>query len=267
MPVNVWHCGAWCSSRVLNSRSLLRVAPPANARLYHETKIRRQEEDTTSREVESIPWSELTIGVPSEVLPGERRVAMTPSNVALLLKKGFKRVLIEHGAGVESGFSSQEYREAGATMANARNVWTESNIVLKVRPPRLTAANPASSFDMPRFVHNVNNFVEGFRPGSTIISFIYPMQERSQPLLDVLQKKRITSIAMDMIPRISRAQAFDALSSMANIAGYKAVLEASNYFGRFFTGQTTAAGKIPPCKVLVIGAGVAGLSAIATVSI
>lgn len=192
---------------------------------------------------------------------------MTPSNVSLLLKAGFKRVLVEHGAGIESGFSSEQYQTAGATMVNARNVWTESNIVLKVRPPRLTTFNAKSFNEAPVLIRNVNNFVEGFRPGSTLISLLYPLQERSQPLIKVLKERRINALAMDMIPRISRAQAFDVLSSMANVAGYKAVLEASNYFGRFLTGQTTAAGRIPPCKVLVIGCGVAGLSAIATVSL
>jgi NAD(P) transhydrogenase len=216
--------------------------------------------------VETRPYSELTVGVPTEVLPGERRVAMTPQNVALLLKKGFKRVLIEHGAGYEAQFPVHAYEAAGATMANSRNVWTESDIVLKVRPPRLATSSPASLNDAPRLTSDSNSFVDGFRPGSTIISLMYPNQERSKPLVETLESKGVSSFAMDMIPRISRAQTFDVLSSMANIAGYKAVLEASNHFGRFMTGQTTAAGKIPPCKVLVIGAGVAGLSAIATVS-
>ena len=222
-------------------------------------------EPVIDRPVEAIPYSELTIGVPTEVLPGERRVAMTPKNVSLLLKQGFKRILIEHGAGFESQFSAHEYEEAGAIMVNSRNVWTESDIVLKVRPPRLAAGNPPSANEAPRFTSTVNHFVDGFKPGKTIISFLYPILDRSKPLIDTMQEKGFTSLAMDMIPRISRAQSFDALSSMANIAGYKAVLEASNHFGRFLTGQTTAAGKIPPCKVLVIGAGVAGLSAIATV--
>ena len=229
------------------------------------SRCQEQSKPDVKRSVEAIPYSELTIGVPTEVLGGERRVAMTPKNVALLLKKGFKRILIEHGAGFESQFPAHEYEAAGAIMINSRNVWTESDIVLKVRPPRLSGGNPPSANEAPRFTSTVNNFVDGFRPGKTIISFLYPMLDRSKPLIDVMQQKGITSLAMDMIPRISRAQTFDALSSMANIAGYKAVLEASNHFGRFLTGQTTAAGKIPPCKVLVIGAGVAGLSAIATV--
>ena len=192
---------------------------------------------------------------------------MTPKNAELLLKKGFKRVLIEHGAGFGAQFSPHEYEAAGATMTNSRNVWTDSDIILKVRPPRLTGGNPTTAQEAPTFTSTANNFVDGFRRGKTIISFLYPSIDKSKPLIDVMRDKGFTSFAMDMVPRISRAQTFDALSSMANIAGYKAVLEASNHFGRFMTGQTTAAGKIPPCKVLVIGAGVAGLSAIATVGI
>ncbi|KAI9748868.1 MAG: hypothetical protein M4579_007087 [Chaenotheca gracillima] len=256
-----------------------RLAPPSvvslsrsHKRPYQSSRRWRQEqqhvtpepEPTPENNVKAVPYSELTIGVPTEVFPGERRVAMTPQNVALLLKKGFKRVLIEHGAGFEAQFPIHQYEAAGATMANSRNVWTDSDIVLKVRPPRLTAANPTSVNEAPRFTSSVNNFVNGFKPGATIISFLYPNLDRSKPVVDMMASKGLTSFAMDMIPRISRAQTFDALSSMANIAGYKAVLEASNHFGRFLTGQTTAAGKIPPCKVLVIGAGVAGLSAIAT---
>lgn len=260
-------CGAW---QPRNGPRLLLAAVTAGSRrnLHFQctpTWFQEQPKTDIERPVEAIPYSELTIGVPTEVFVGERRVAMTPKNVSLLLKKGFKRVLIEHGAGFESQFPAHEYQAAGAVLANSRNVWTESDIILKVRPPRLTAGNPPSANEAPRFTSNVNSFVDGFRPGKTIISFLYPMLDRSKPLLDVMQEKGFTSLAMDMIPRISRAQTFDALSSMANIAGYKAVLEASNHFGRFLTGQTTAAGKIPPCKVLVIGAGVAGLSAIATV--
>ena len=255
-----------CRNALNPSASILCLTVVRRIHLYP-TARRSQEKPSLDikRPVEAIPYSDLTIGVPTEVLGGERRVAMTPKNVSLLLKKGFKRILIEHGAGFESQFPAHEYEEAGAIMVNSRNVWTESDIVLKVRPPRLTAGNPPSANEAPRFTSTVNNFVDGFRPGKTIISFLYPMLDRSKPLIDTMQQKGYTSFAMDMIPRISRAQSFDALSSMANIAGYKAVLEASNHFGRFLTGQTTAAGKIPPCKVLVIGAGVAGLSAIATV--
>jgi NAD(P) transhydrogenase len=174
-------------------------------------------------------------------------VAITPQNVQLLLKKGFSRVLIERGAGVEAQFTDEAYEQAGAKTVDRRSVFSEADILLKVR---------ALSIDGP------NSEVDEIREGATVISFLYPVQNR--PVVDRLSSRKATAFAMDMVPRISRAQVFDALSSMANIAGYKAILEASNHFGRFLTGQVTAAGKIPPCKVLVIGAGVAGLSAIAT---
>jgi NAD(P) transhydrogenase len=161
-----------------------------------------------------------------------------------LLKKGFSRVLVERGGGAEAEYTDELYEQMGATVVDRQTVWSESNILLKVRPPDLESEVPA------------------IREGAAMISFIQPAQNRA--LVEALAARRVTALAMDMIPRISRAQAFDALSSMANIAGYKAVLEASNEFGRFLTGQVTAAGKIPPAKVLVIGAGVAGLSAITT---
>jgi NAD(P) transhydrogenase len=169
------------------------------------------------------------------------------------LKKGFKEVLVEHGAGFQAEFPAHDYEEAGATLVNASRVWTDSNIVLKIRPPRLRSTTLSP-----------NNFIEGFREGGVIISMLQPNLDRNKPIIDAYARKGLSSFAMDMIPRITRAQSFDVLSSMANIAGYKAVLEAANHFGRYLTGQTTAAGKVPPCKVLVIGAGVAGLSAIAT---
>ncbi|KAL3431942.1 NAD(P) transhydrogenase beta subunit-domain-containing protein [Aspergillus tetrazonus] len=198
-------------------------------------------------QVPVVPYSSLTVGVPREIYPNERRVAITPQNVALLLKKGFVRVLVERGAGDGAQLLDQAYEKAGATLVDQATVWSESNIVLKVRGPQLNGPF---------------NEAEALKPGSTIISFLYPAQNRQ--LVDKLAARGANSFAMDMIPRISRAQVFDALSSMANIAGYKAVLEASNHFGRFLTGQVTAAGKIPPSKVLVVGAGVAGLSAIAS---
>ncbi|SMR61283.1 unnamed protein product [Zymoseptoria tritici ST99CH_3D1] len=204
-------------------------------------------------EVKAIPYSELTIGVPLEVRTGEKRVAITPQNAALLLKKGFKAVLVEHGAGFQAQFPAHDYEAAGATLVNASRVWYDSNIVLKVRPPRLRSTTLSP-----------NNFIQGFREGGVLISILQPNIDKNKKIVDVMAEKKLTSFAMDMIPRITRAQSFDVLSSMANIAGYKAVLEASNHFGRYLTGQTTAAGKVPPCKVLVIGAGVAGLSAIAT---
>ncbi|PQE13892.1 hypothetical protein CJF30_00006687 [Rutstroemia sp. NJR-2017a BBW] len=188
------------------------------------------------------PYSNLTVGIARETFPNERRVAVTPQNAALLLKKGFARVLVERGAGAEAQFTDEAYESAGATLVNQKNVWTESDILLKVRAP--TAEGP-------------NNEVDALKSNGTIISFLYPAQNKN--VVQKLADKGVTSFAMDMIPRISRAQVFDALSSMANIAGYKAVLEASNHYGRFLTGQVTAAG-----KVLVIGGGVAGLSAIGT---
>ena len=192
----------------------------------------------------STPYSELTVGVPKEVYPGERRVAVTPINVALLLKKGYSKVIVERGAGTSAEFLDDAYTKAGATLVGSpEEVWSASDVVLKVRGPS-------------------ESEVDSIRGNQTIISFLQPAQNKE--LVQKIAAKGATIFAMDMIPRISRAQVFDALSSMANIAGYKAVLEASNIFGRFLTGQVTAAGKIPPCKVLVIGAGVAGLSAIAT---
>ncbi|KAB8205356.1 putative nicotinamide nucleotide transhydrogenase [Aspergillus parasiticus] len=191
-----------------------------------------------------VPYSSLTVGIPRETYPNERRVAITPQNVALLLKKGFSRVLIERGAGEAAELLDPAYEQAGATLVDRATVWSQSNIILKVRGPQ-----PGDE-------------IEALQQGSTIISFLYPAQNKQ--LVDQLASRRVTAFAMDMVPRISRAQTFDALSSMANIAGYKAILEASNQFGRFLTGQVTAAGKIPPSKVLVIGAGVAGLSAIAS---
>ncbi|KAG5927963.1 hypothetical protein E4U42_001500 [Claviceps africana] len=190
------------------------------------------------------PYRELTVGVPKEVIAGERRVALTPANVALLLKKGLGKVLVQSSAGSQAGFLDGAYEEAGATMVqSSRTVWSASDIVLKVRGPS---------------EHEVASMQEK----QIIISLLQPAQ--NQDIVNKIADNKATCFAMDMIPRISRAQVFDALSSMANIAGYKAVLEASNIFGRFLTGQVTAAGKIPPCKVLVVGAGVAGLSAIAT---
>ena len=167
--------------------------------------------------------------------------------MALLLKRGFARINVERGAGEKANFSDYMYEAAGATIVGQSEVWSGSNIILKVRAPRIDGKKSE---------------VDSLRDGATIISFMQPAQNKS--LVDAIAARKATSFAMDMIPRISRAQVFDALSSMANSAGYKAVLEASNHFGRFLVGQTTAAGKIPPSKVLVIGAGVAGLSAITT---
>lgn len=185
----------------------------------------------------------MRIGVPKENHPGERRVATTPDVSQLIQKLGFE-VAVESGAGAEAKFTDEAYREAGVTVVEtAQELYESSDIILKVRAPE-TGGDELGML----------------REGQTLISFIQPGQ--NEELMQELSQRKISVLAMDSIPRISRAQKMDALSSMANIAGYRAVVEAAQYFGRFFTGQITAAGKIPPAKVLVIGAGVAGLSAI-----
>jgi NAD(P) transhydrogenase subunit alpha len=185
----------------------------------------------------------LKIGTPKEVFEGEARVAMTPDSALQLQKLGHE-CYVESGAGAMAGFSDAAYKNAGVSVVKtAAALWKEVDIVAKVRPPSDTEA-------------------KRMQKGQTLISFFYPAQNEEQMAL--LAKKGSTVIAMDMVPRISRAQKMDALSSMANIAGYRAVIEAGNNFGRFFTGQVTAAGKMPPAKVLVVGAGVAGLAAIGT---
>ncbi len=186
------------------------------------------------------------IGVPKEIANGERRVAATPATVKKLQKLGFE-VIIEHDAGIAASFSDQAYRDAGCDIVyTATDLWEQADVVLKVQPPQ----------DHPNGLHEADML----GAHQSLISFIWPAQ--NQPLVDRLSSRQATVLAMDAIPRISRAQKMDALSSMANIAGYRAVIEAANQFGRFFTGQITAAGKVPPAKVLVIGAGVAGLAAI-----
>ncbi len=189
----------------------------------------------------------MKIGIPKEVHDNEKRVAATPETVERILKLGFT-MAIETGAGAAANFSDEAYREAGAEIIeDARTLWAESDIVMKVRAPE---PHPALG------VHET----ELLREGGNLISFIWPAQH--EELLNSLKDRKATVIAMDSVPRISRAQKLDALSSMANIAGYRAIVEASNAFGRFFTGQITAAGKVAPAKVMVIGAGVAGLAAI-----
>lgn len=194
--------------------------------------------------VTGIPHSLLTVGIPKELFPNECRVSVTPQNASLLLKKGVSRVLVEKGAGEKAQFLDEQYAAVGATLVDRQELFNSTDVMLKVRPPLL------------------DEEARHIKEGSTLISFLHPTQNKA--IVDTLASRKVDALAMDLIPRISRAQVFDALSSMANIAGYKAVLEASNHFGRFLTGQVTAAGKIPPGKVLVIGAGVAGLSAIAT---
>jgi H+-translocating NAD(P) transhydrogenase subunit alpha len=187
------------------------------------------------------------LAVPRECRPGERRVAVTPENVARLIKMGFA-VAVEHDAGAAAAFGDDDYVAAGAEIvADTRAVWQAGDIVLKVQPP---AMHPALN------VHEADLI----REGGTLISFLYP--GKNKEIVDKLAARKATAIAVDQIPRITRAQKMDALSSMANIAGYRAVIEAASFYGRFFTGQMTAAGKVPPAKILVIGAGVAGLAAI-----
>ena len=181
------------------------------------------------------------IGVPREVFPGECRVAATPETALKLQKLGFD-ILIEAGAGSAANCTDDAYRAAGCTVVpDAASLWSQAEIILKVRAPQ-------------------DGELELLTEGKTLISFLYPAQ--NEELVKKIAARKATVIAMDMIPRISRAQKMDALSSMANVAGYRSVVEAANNFGRFFTGQITAAGKVPPAKVLVIGAGVAGLAAI-----
>ena len=191
----------------------------------------------------------MKIGVPKEVHAGERRVAATPESIEQIAKLGYQ-VAVEAGAGAAAQFSDDAYRKAGAEIvADTRALWAGADIVLKVRAPE---QNPQLG------VHEADLL----REGTTLLSFIWPAQ--NPDLMERLKARRVTVIAMDAVPRISRAQKLDALSSMANIAGYRAVIEAAQHFGRFFTGQITAAGKVPPAKVMVIGAGVAGLAAIGT---
>ena len=190
----------------------------------------------------------MKIGVPKETHKNECRVAMTPDTAQRLHKLGFV-TSIECGAGANANFSDDAYREAGVDVINdTTQLWSSADIILKVRAPEITSSN----IDELSLMSS----------GSTLISFIWPAQ--NEELLKKLQAQNITAIAMDSVPRISRAQKMDALSSMANIAGYRAVIEAANHFGRFFTGQITAAGKVPPAKVMIIGAGVAGLAAVGT---
>ena len=185
----------------------------------------------------------MKIGSPKEVFAGEARVAMTPESAVQLQRLGYE-CLIETGAGLAAGLVDEAYRRVGATVVEtAAALWDEADVIAKVRPPETAEARR-------------------LKPGKTLISFFYPAQNKD--LLGVCREHAANVIAIDMVPRISRAQKMDALSSMANIAGYRAVIESGNHFGRFFTGQITAAGKVPPAKVLVVGAGVAGLAAIGT---
>merc|ERR1712038_1638460 len=185
-----------------------------------------------------IPYSKLNLRVPAETWTNEKRVACTPANTALFTKKGFT-VNIQEGAGRLSNFRDEDYSAAGGNIVS-KDAAFKQDITLKLRQPSLEE-------------------VALLRDEATLYSFLYPGQ--NPDLVNALAAKKITAFGMDCVPRISRAQVFDALSSMGNISGYRAVVEASNHFGRFFTGQITAAGKVPPAKVMVIGGGVAGLAA------
>jgi len=183
----------------------------------------------------------MKVGVPSEVSPGELRVAATPKTVKRLQKQGFE-VYIQQNAGVKANYSDKEFEEAGAKIVpSAADIYGKMDIVLKVKEP-------------------TTEEVGTMREGLVLLSYLWPAQ--NQELLQKLAEQKVNAVAMDSIPRISRAQKMDVLSSMANIAGYRAVIEGSFHFGRFLNGQITAAGKVEPAKVLVIGAGVAGLASI-----
>ncbi|WP_110687858.1 Re/Si-specific NAD(P)(+) transhydrogenase subunit alpha [Salinicola aestuarinus] len=185
----------------------------------------------------------MKIGAPKELARGEARVAMTPESASQIQKLGHE-CSVEQGAGALAGFTDDAYRQAGVTVVeDAETLWSHADVVIKVREP-------------------VDEEISRLRTGQTLIAFFWPAQNEAR--LEACRATGATVLAMDMVPRISRAQKMDALSSTANIAGYRAVIEAGNQFGRFFTGQVTAAGKVPPAKVLVIGAGVAGLAAIGT---
>jgi NAD(P) transhydrogenase subunit alpha len=181
----------------------------------------------------------MKLGIVKEIRPGERRVAASPNVVARWVKAGWE-VVVERDAGTEANYPDSQYEGAGATLTDRSGAWG-ADIVLKVRPPE-------------------NAEVHQLREGACLISFIFPAQ--NDALMKALAERKVTVLAMDQVPRISRAQKMDALSSMANISGYRAVIEAANRFGSFFTGQFTAAGKVPPGKILIIGAGVAGLAAL-----
>ena len=182
----------------------------------------------------------MIISIPKESFKGEKRVALTPDSAKHIQKLGHE-LRIQSGAGKLAEYSDADYKEAGVEVVKGEAIWTDTDVIMKVR-----SVTPEEA--------------DKLNEGTTVISFFWPAQ--NEEFLKTLADKKINVIAMDSVPRLSRSQKMDALSSMANIGGYRAVVEASNLFGRFFTGQVTAAGKVPPAKVLVIGAGVAGLAAI-----
>ena len=190
----------------------------------------------------------MKVGIPREVHRGERRVAGTPDTVKRLIKLGFE-VMVQTGAGEGASLGDAMYEEAGATVVQtADEIWSQADIVIKVRPPSGRAGDEVHEADL-------------LREGTLLVCTLFPGQNAE--LIDHMKPRKASVIALDQIPRISRAQKMDVLSSMANIAGYRAVIEAANHFGSFFGGQITAAGRTRPAQVLVIGAGVAGLAAIA----
>jgi len=185
----------------------------------------------------------MIIGIPKETLSGENRVSGSPSSISALIKLGFS-IQVQKGAGVKASFTDEEYIQSEASIVAKKKCW-QSDVIFKVNAPTLAE-------------------VELMNEGAYLVCFLAPAQ--SPELLEALKVKSITSLAMEMVPRMTRSQSMDALSSMANIAGYRAVIEATHHFGRFLTGQITAAGKMPPAKIMIIGAGVAGLAAIGTAS-
>jgi H+-translocating NAD(P) transhydrogenase subunit alpha len=202
--------------------------------------------EETSRTAEAASAA-LKIGVPKEINPREKRVAATPPSISRLQKMGIE-VIVESGAGAAAGYEDAAYAEAGARIvASAEEVWREADVITKVRSPE---AHPETG----------RHEAELLEPGKKLISFLWPAQNKE--LVDKLAERKATVLAMDAVPRITRAQKLDALSAMANVAGYRAVIEAASHYGRLLGGQVTAAGRIKPAQVFVIGAGVAGLAAI-----
>jgi NAD(P) transhydrogenase subunit alpha len=191
----------------------------------------------------------MKLGIPREIFPDEKRVAATPTSVLKLIKLGYE-VIIESSAGETAHYEDQDFIDAGAIISpNSEDLWGQADFILKVRAPMINSNTG---------IHET----ELMKKGAYIVSYIWPAE--NSELLEDFASKNATVFAIDSLPRISRAQKMDALSAMANISGYRAVIEAANCFGRFFTGQVTAAGKVPPAKIMVIGAGVAGLAAVGT---
>ena len=225
-------------------KSILGRPIPHDSNQTHQKKLCSQPADTSGAVLWQNKGMHMLVGSLKEADKSENRVAMTPDSAIQIQKLGHE-CLIQSGAGLSAGFTDQAYEEAGVTVVKTKDaLMKQADIIVKVR------CSPSDAE------------AKKLRADQTLISFFYPAQ--NDELLDTCVKTQASVIAMDMVPRISRAQKMDALSSMANIAGYRAVIEAGNQFGRFFTGQVTAAGKVPPAKVLVIGAGVAGLAAIGT---